>query len=64
MAYGGGVTDRSGVASLGRGLDFNLFKPSRSDRSTIAYNMGISEEAMLIAYAGRIDESKNIFHIA
>jgi glycosyltransferase involved in cell wall biosynthesis len=43
------------------GLDFDSFNPQRAARDKLAARYAIPENALLLAFAGRLDEGKNIY---
>lgn len=52
------------VTFLRRGVDLDLFHPSRRDRRWLQETYGIGPDTQLVVFAGRIDASKNVMVLA
>jgi glycosyltransferase involved in cell wall biosynthesis len=52
------------VRPLRRGVDHQRFHPGRRDRAMLEQWLGVSPQATVIAFAGRIDRGKNIMLLA
>jgi glycosyltransferase involved in cell wall biosynthesis len=55
----------SGRASvLRRGIDTDMFHPSRRDRERLERELGIAPDRMVLLFAGRIDSGKDVLTLA
>jgi glycosyltransferase involved in cell wall biosynthesis len=50
----------SDVSLLRRGIDKSTFHPDRADRAKLVNALGISPEAAILTYAGRVDAGKEV----
>ncbi len=51
-------------AALRRGVDTHRFAPARRDRARLAREMGIGEDRLVLAFAGRLEDGKGVMTLA
>ncbi|MBM3540987.1 MAG: glycosyltransferase, partial [Alphaproteobacteria bacterium] len=50
--------------ALRRGIDTHRFAPARRDRARLAREMGVGEDRLVLAFAGRLEDGKGVMTLA
>ncbi len=54
------VVPKERVSFLRRGIDREVFAPTRRDRKRLLNSYGIGEDRFVVIFAGRVDDAKNV----